>query len=175
MTGDQVREARRLLGWSQGRLAARAKVSQTIISGYERKGYCPLARQDGPDRVAAIRAVFEAAGVEITNEDPPSVRMEKSRAAASSQVRDECLTGTQVRQARELLGISQEYLTRLSGVPANVIGRFERRGHMSPAMYKPGNRIAAVRAALEAAGIEFIPANAGGEVRMRIPGEERPT
>ena len=78
MTGADVRDARRLLGWSQHRLAVRAKVSQATVSDYERNGYYPLGMHDGRDRVAAIRAVLEQAGVEFTDGEEPGVKLRKT-------------------------------------------------------------------------------------------------
>ncbi len=76
------------------------------------------------------------------------------------------MTGAQVRQARELLGISQERLARLSGVPAHAIGVFERHEHMSPPSLDPGDRISALRAALEQGGVIFTTGEEPG-VKLR--------
>ena len=71
MTGGQVQEARRLLGWSSYRLAARCSVSAAVIRTFELTGRIPRAAptvMDGAkvmDRAATIRGVLEAAGVEF--------------------------------------------------------------------------------------------------------------
>jgi predicted transcriptional regulator len=69
----------------------------------------------------------------------------------------------QVRAARGLLDWSRDRLAETSGVPKRTLVRFEgaevapRRG-----------TIEAIRTALEAAGVEFIPENGGGPgVRLR--------
>lgn len=68
------------------------------------------------------------------------------------------ITGRQVRAARALLDMSRERLSAESGVPLRTVARMEddvgtpRRA-----------TIAAIRAALEAGGVEFIPENGGGQ------------
>ena len=67
------------------------------------------------------------------------------------------ITGNQVRAARALLTCTREQLSALSGVPMRTLSRFEEgEGLARPAT------IAAIRAALEAAGVEFIAENGGG-------------
>jgi len=66
-----------------------------------------------------------------------------------------------------LLGWSQDRLAGESGVPRSTIARFEL------ATVAPQKRtLAAIRTALEAAGVEFIAENGGGPgVRLRRPTE----
>lgn len=73
------------------------------------------------------------------------------------------ITSAQVRAARALLGITREALSRASQVPMRTLSRFEDdTGASRPAT------IAAIRTALEAAGVEFIAENGGGPgVRLR--------
>ncbi|MFT8243963.1 helix-turn-helix domain-containing protein [Roseomonas sp. BN140053] len=69
----------------------------------------------------------------------------------------------QVRGARGLLGWSRERLASVSGVPIRTLDRFEN-GEVAPRRAT----LSAIRAALEAAGVEFIPENGGGAgVRLR--------
>ena len=71
----------------------------------------------------------------------------------------------QVRAARALCGMTREELASASGVPMRTVSRFEL-GEGSPQR----RTIAAIRAALEAAGVEFIAENGGGAgVRLRKP------
>jgi transcriptional regulator with XRE-family HTH domain len=70
LSPEQSRAARRLLNWSLIRLGCRSNVSETTISKFE-EGLCVPS----VDKLAAIRAVLEAAGVEFTNGDHPGVRM----------------------------------------------------------------------------------------------------
>ncbi len=73
------------------------------------------------------------------------------------------ITAPQCRGARGLVGISQDELARASRVSKRTIASFET-GDRQPI---PAN-LAALRAALESAGVEFIPENGGGAgVRLR--------
>ena len=69
----------------------------------------------------------------------------------------------QVRAARALLDWSRERLAAESGVPIRTLDRLEG-GEGSPQR----RTLAAIRATLEVAGVEFIPENGGGAgVRLR--------
>ncbi len=69
----------------------------------------------------------------------------------------------QVKAARALVGWSQDRLAEAGGIPKRTLVRFELD------QGTPQRRtIAAIRAALEAAGVEFIAENGGGPgVRLR--------
>jgi transcriptional regulator with XRE-family HTH domain len=71
----------------------------------------------------------------------------------------------QARAARALLGWTQDVLTDAAGIPKRTLARFELGDSL------PHRRtVDAIRTALEAAGVEFIPENGGGAgVRMRKP------
>jgi transcriptional regulator with XRE-family HTH domain len=74
------------------------------------------------------------------------------------------ITADQVRAARGLLDWSQGRLADASGVPTRTVMRFEGRETEPRA-----STTSAIRAALELAGVEFIPENGGGPgVRWRI-------
>lgn len=75
------------------------------------------------------------------------------------------LTSEQVKAARALLRIEQRDLAERSGVSLPSIKRLEtQRG---PLAAQP-RTVDAIRAALEAAGVEFIPENGGGAgVRLK--------
>jgi transcriptional regulator with XRE-family HTH domain len=61
ITGDQVRAARELLGWSQVELAARIGVSETTIGDFEKRNRIwPVLN------LSALRQVLKSAGVEFT-------------------------------------------------------------------------------------------------------------
>lgn len=69
----------------------------------------------------------------------------------------------QCRAARALIDMDQAVLAKAANVSRNVIVDFEK-GRRTPTV----NNLAAIRAALEAAGVEFIPENGGGPgVRLR--------
>ncbi len=73
----------------------------------------------------------------------------------------------QLRAARALLGLSQEQLARLTGKTTMTVRRAETAsGKVSPVT------VAAIRAALEDAGVIFIDANGEGPgVRLRKDAE----
>lgn len=73
------------------------------------------------------------------------------------------MIASQCRAARSLLNWTQERLAEVSGVSVTAIRNFER-GATAPIRAN----LAAIRHALEAAGVEFIDPNGGGPgVRLR--------
>ena len=75
------------------------------------------------------------------------------------------VTSAQIRAARALLDWSVRDLAAKAGVHRNTVTRTETDET------GPGHAIAAIRAALEAAGVEFIAENGGGPgVRLRPRG-----
>lgn len=82
--------------------------------------------------------------------------------ASTNDIRIAISSG-QARAGRALIGWTQDHLVDASGVPKRTIARFEL-GDGSPQRRTLG----AIRAALEAAGVEFIAENGGGAgVRLR--------
>ena len=72
------------------------------------------------------------------------------------------MTAAQCKMARAATGLGVRELAALAEVSPNTVARLERGEEMRPAT------ITAIRAALEAAGVEFIPENGGGAgVRLR--------
>lgn len=72
------------------------------------------------------------------------------------------VTSAQIRAARGLLNWTVRDLAEQSGVHRNTVTRIETEATA------PGHSISAVQAALEAAGVEFIPENGGGAgVRLK--------
>lgn len=78
------------------------------------------------------------------------------------------ITGSQCRAARALAEISRDILAKLSKVDAKVIEHFERK------IDRPADEdVAAIEAALESAGIVFLPENGGGVgVRLKFTASE---
>jgi transcriptional regulator with XRE-family HTH domain len=73
------------------------------------------------------------------------------------------LTPSQCRMARAALQIGVRELAQLAGVSAMTVTRFENEHSSGSAETQ-----AAIRTALEAAGVNFIPENGGGPgVRLR--------
>ena len=69
----------------------------------------------------------------------------------------------QCRAARGLLNMSQADLAKAAGVAQSTVADFERGARMPIP-----NNLTAIRSTLEAAGIDFIDPNGGGQgVRMR--------
>jgi transcriptional regulator with XRE-family HTH domain len=70
----------------------------------------------------------------------------------------------QVRAARALLGWSQTKLADAAGVPVSLVERLETEApdHVAD------EAIDKLRAALEAAGVVFIPKNGGGGIGVRL-------
>ena len=76
---------------------------------------------------------------------------------------EKCITKEQSRGARAMLGLSRDDLARLSKVGVATLADFEA-GKRTPY----DRTLADIRAALEAAGVEFIAENGGGPgVRLR--------
>ena len=67
---SQSRDARRLLKWSQYRLAAKANLSETTVRVFENGSRVPSGR-----KLAAIEMALELAGVEFIAGPPPYVRL----------------------------------------------------------------------------------------------------
>jgi len=73
ITGDQIRQARKLLGWHRGQIAIRARGITGNTVGKAEGAY--PGKPPSPEQLAEIRAVLEAAGVEFTDGDPAGVRL----------------------------------------------------------------------------------------------------
>ena len=72
------------------------------------------------------------------------------------------MNSAQCKMARAAIGLGVRELASLADVSPNTIARLERGEIMRPAT------VDAIRTALEAAGVDFIPENGGGAgVRLR--------
>ncbi len=71
---------------------------------------------------------------------------------------EKIVTSAQIRAARAILDLSQAGLAELAGVSSMTVKRAEGSGKPYPAE----KAIRSIRAALEAAGVVFIPENGGG-------------
>ena len=64
ITGSQIREARKLLGWSQSRIAGETGVSRAAIAYFEgRRRRLPSAHV-----VSTLRGIFAASGIEFSED-----------------------------------------------------------------------------------------------------------
>lgn len=68
------------------------------------------------------------------------------------------MVGNQLRAARSLIGLSQAQVAALSGLSVPTVKRAEGQAAISAS----ADAIAAIRAALEAAGVVFLPENGNG-------------
>jgi transcriptional regulator with XRE-family HTH domain len=75
----QIKAARELLGWHQSTLAEKSGVSMPTIMRLEAKGGDLGGRIETREK---IRAAFEMAGIEFTNEEGPGVRLRKTKRRA---------------------------------------------------------------------------------------------
>ncbi len=163
MTPDQLRAARALVGWSQTQLGLRSNTSQYVVKKFELTGQVASVhgRSDLTDPLATIRATLEAAGVEFANG-------EVSGATAAETVP---ITPGQVKVARKLLGWSRTQLGVRSGTSIHVVQAYERTGQVAK-LYgrrlEQVDTVAAIRATLETAGVEFTNRRVPG-VRGRTP------
>ena len=72
ITGAQIRQARKLLGWSANELARRTSMQTSRVHRSECvNGELPITTQ----HAAVIRQALEKAGVEFTNGDEPGVKL----------------------------------------------------------------------------------------------------
>jgi predicted transcriptional regulator len=76
ITGRHLRAARGLLGWSQGELAAKAKVALRTITRMEGFDDNVGARTDTLGRIVAV---LEKAGIEFLDDGSPGVRLRQKR------------------------------------------------------------------------------------------------
>jgi len=76
-------------------------------------------------------------------------------------------TGRQIAAARTLIGLSQPELSEAANISVPTLRRMEASPGEATGL---ANNVSAVQAALEAAGIVFIPSNGGGAgVRLARP------
>ena len=72
ITGAQIRQARKLVGWSVANLGRRAKLAASTVQRAECvDGEPPITQA----HAAAIRNAFGRAGVEFTNVDESGVKL----------------------------------------------------------------------------------------------------
>lgn len=80
MTADQVKAARKLLGWNQTQLSMRSGTSMHTVRMFERMGHIAklYGQREQVATVAVLRATLEAAGIECTNGRVPGAWLRKS-------------------------------------------------------------------------------------------------
>ena len=174
MTPAQCRAARALLGLTQPELAAAAGLGLSTIVDFE-KG----RRRVSADAVKAIQQALERAGIAFTKRGA-EIAFKENRAVADVTFSSpglyeytthvggifNPLSGAQVRAARALLRWSAQDLARAAALGVNTIRRAELA---EDATSLTAANQAAIRRALEAAGVIFIDEDgqAGKGVRLR--------
>ena len=73
ITGAQIKEARKLLGWHRGMVALRGRGITGNTVGKAEGAY--PGKPPTPEQLAEIKTVLEAAGIEFTNGDEPGVKL----------------------------------------------------------------------------------------------------
>ena len=155
---EQCRIARVLLNLSQEELAKAAHVARATLADFERGTRVPTH-----NNIQAIRTVLESAGIAFipANGGGSGARL---RVAPNVGAADEMtISPEQCRAARSVLNLSQTELARAAGVGRSTVSDFEGASRRP----NPAN-LAALRDALEAAGVAFIDPSGGGPgVRLR--------
>ena len=79
MTGDQVRAARRLLGWSADTLGPRCRMPAAAVLAFEQTGKMskPQGGSSTIKRLALLKATLEAAGVMFIYGETPGVMLRR--------------------------------------------------------------------------------------------------
>ena len=80
ITGDQIKAARKLLGWSRTKLASRSGLTDSTLAVFEAGTRNPPLLD-----TSLVRSILEAAGVEFTNGDGPGARMKASIAQTADR------------------------------------------------------------------------------------------
>ena len=155
---EQCRIARVLLNLSQAELAEAAHVARATLADFERGTRVPTH-----NNIQAIRTVLESAGIAFipANEGGLGARLRVARTVGTAD--EMTVSLEQCRAARAVLNLSQTELAGTAGVGRSTVSDFES------ASRKPNRaNLAALRDALEAAGIVFIDPNGGGPgLRLR--------
>jgi predicted transcriptional regulator len=80
ITGQQIKTARKLLGWSRDRLAPQAGVSRTTLAKIEDGHYTTSLAE----HVHSFHRALESAGVEFTGGNEPGVKLRNATQARKS-------------------------------------------------------------------------------------------
>ena len=96
ITGEQVRAARKLLGWSSVKTAVQSSVGVSLIKEFEGGRRSELK----PDALARLQSSFEAAGVEFNTDNAgglgASLRTSRDEATMPQLPSEEPFEGSQV-------------------------------------------------------------------------------
>jgi len=116
-----------------------------------------------------MRAALEAAGIEFPNDDQHGVRWP----TIENQKVSVPISPYQMQEARLILGWSRQSLSNASDTTVGFVKGYEEFGRVSRLNLRRHNfdGLAAIRDALEQAGIEFTNGNVPG-VRLAKPSAE---
>ena len=158
ISAAQCRAARGLLGLSQAALARSAHITDSTIARFERDGQVPTY-----NNLRAIYGALVAAGVAFVagNGGGSGVRLQDVE--KNDQALQMILFPELCRAARNIVGFSQEELARAAEVGRSTVTDFERGARIPTS-----ESLAALRGALEAAGVSFIAADAAGGPGVRL-------
>jgi predicted transcriptional regulator len=159
MRPEQCRAARQALGWSQERLGRAVGLPASHVSAYERTGVLPTPGEGFPVWHDELQAVLDEAG---------AFARAQAHTEQLAPIGSWAITREQCRGARRLLGWDQRRLAKEAKVNWAYIGGFERTGRMPEPRYGTvQRRLAAIRATLERAGVEFVDGTERPGVRLR--------
>ena len=143
---------------TQLEVAQSAHIATTTLADFEQEARAPTH-----NNLKAIRAALEAAGVAFVaaNGGGPGVRL---RVAPTTEADTEpAISPEQCRAARAVLDLTQTDLARAASLGRSTVADYERADRVPSRA-----SLAALRKALEAAGVMFIESNGGGPgVRLR--------
>jgi transcriptional regulator with XRE-family HTH domain len=143
ITGEEIKKARKLLGWSRFDLGLRASVSDSMIAAYE----------------SGKRVPTEMIAEDLRRALDAGRSLRSRRVMLATEETKMTFTGAQVKAARQLLGWTMLDLGYRARVIEPTIAAFER----SLRAVAP-DKMLAVKRALERAGVEF---EDDGRVRLR--------
>lgn len=154
----QCRAARALLNISQSQIAKSAHIVTATVSEYERGSGTPVY-----NNLLAIQTALETAGVVFVPENGGGLGVRLHGPRTKRAPAESNFSSDLCRAARGLLGLSQMELGEAANLSRSTVTEFERGARMPD----PEN-LAALRTALETAGVAFMPADRSGGPGVRL-------
>ncbi|TQI75323.1 MULTISPECIES: helix-turn-helix domain-containing protein [Bosea] len=118
----QCRAARGLMDWSQAELASHSNLSESTIRDFEKNRRIP-----GPNNLAAIRAAFEAAGVEFIDDERGEGVVKLRLPARQTATEAEMQASADDVRSQAASAVDEA----LSGSDATAQQKAERRGELT--------------------------------------------
>jgi ribosome-binding protein aMBF1 (putative translation factor) len=151
ITPDQIKAARKLLGWSTATLAIKSNRTVIEVANAESGKLQPRTAETSLQK---IQAAFEDAGVEFVD---GGVRLSSGPPPVSTTI-----TAAQIQEARRLLGWS---LNMLSDRARMGVGTIKNAEQSTLVPRYAERQLLAIRRAFEAAGVDFADGRATIEFR----------